>query len=65
MPLAYLMGVEWRDAGVVAGLLGKKTFLNEFLAYDDLSKFIKARTECIPDAVTLSVRVYSMKKIVD
>ena len=46
MPLAYLMGVEWKDAGVVAELIGIKTFLNEFIAYDKLSGFIKNRVEC-------------------
>lgn len=35
-PLAWVMGVRWEDAGVVGMLLGKKTVLNEFLAYLDL-----------------------------
>lgn len=35
-PLAWVMGVEWKDAQVVGMLLGKKTVLNEFLAYSDL-----------------------------
>ncbi len=35
-PLAWLMGVEWADAQAVGMLLGKKTILNEFLAYHDL-----------------------------
>jgi len=30
------MGVEWADAPAVGMLLGKKTILNEFLAYSDL-----------------------------
>jgi CNT family concentrative nucleoside transporter len=32
-PLAYLMGVPWKDAPLVGSLLGTKTVLNEFLAY--------------------------------
>ena len=36
-PLAWVMGVEWKDAGAVGMLLGKKTILNEFLAYNDLT----------------------------
>ncbi|RUS70132.1 hypothetical protein EGW08_022103 [Elysia chlorotica] len=55
MPLAYLMGVEWKDAGIVAELIGIKTFLNEFIAYDKLSVFITNRIECLPGTV-LSVR---------
>lgn len=43
-PVAFLMGVEWKDCDVVAELLGIKTFLNEFVAYAKLSDFIKNRT---------------------
>jgi CNT family concentrative nucleoside transporter len=39
-PLAWLMGVPWEDAARVGGLLGIKTVLNEFLAYQDLSRLI-------------------------
>ena len=35
-PLAWVMGVEWKDAQFVGMLLGKKVILNEFLAYMDL-----------------------------
>lgn len=35
-PLAYVIGVDFADASVVGGMLGKKMFLNEFLAYLDL-----------------------------
>ena len=35
-PMAWLMGVSWNDAQIVGMLLGKKTVLNEFLAYQDL-----------------------------
>jgi len=38
-PLAWIMGVEWKDASTVGMLLGKKTILNEFLAYIDLCKY--------------------------
>lgn len=32
-PLAWLMGVPWKDAPVVGSLLGIKTVLNEFVGY--------------------------------
>ena len=32
-PLAYVMGVPWADAPFVGELLGTKTMLNEFIAY--------------------------------
>ncbi|HLO85741.1 MAG TPA: NupC/NupG family nucleoside CNT transporter [Nostocaceae cyanobacterium] len=40
-PVAWLMGVPWSDCGQVGALLGKKTVLNEFLAYLDLGELIK------------------------
>jgi concentrative nucleoside transporter, CNT family len=40
-PLAWLMGVPLADCGQVGALLGKKTILNEFIAYVDLGKLIK------------------------
>lgn len=40
-PVAWLMGIPWADCGKIGALLGKKTILNEFLAYLDLSEMIK------------------------
>jgi CNT family concentrative nucleoside transporter len=36
-PLAWLVGVPWTESTVAGALLGKKTVLNEFLAYLDLA----------------------------
>ena len=33
MPVALLMGVPWEEAIQVAGLIGQKIVLNEFVAY--------------------------------
>ncbi|XP_069109909.1 uncharacterized transporter HI_0519-like isoform X1 [Argopecten irradians] len=55
MPVAYLMGVDWKDANVVGELIGIKTFLNEFIAYSELSTYIKARELCL-DSTTMSLR---------
>jgi CNT family concentrative nucleoside transporter len=35
-PIAWAMGVPWRDAGVVGNLLGTRMALNEFVAYSKL-----------------------------
>jgi CNT family concentrative nucleoside transporter len=40
-PVAWLMGVPWADCSQVAILLGKKTVLNEFIAYLDLKALIE------------------------
>lgn len=37
-PLAWLMGVDGKDVQPVAMLLGKRTVLNEFIAYQELSQ---------------------------
>ncbi|XP_053450469.1 sodium/nucleoside cotransporter 1 isoform X5 [Nycticebus coucang] len=42
-PVAFLMGVAWEDCPVVAELLGTKLFLNEFVAYQELSKYKQHR----------------------
>ena len=36
-PFAFLMGIPWQDAQQVGGLLGIKTVLNEFIAYQELA----------------------------
>jgi CNT family concentrative nucleoside transporter len=41
-PIAWLMGVPWADCGQVGALLGKKTILNEFIAYLDLQQLIES-----------------------
>lgn len=60
MPVVYLMGVRWEDAGEVAEMVGLKTFLNEFVAYKKLAELIKAKKECIPDQPFLSVSAFCM-----
>lgn len=37
-PIAWLLGVDWKDAVLVGQLLGEKTILNEFFAYASLGK---------------------------
>lgn len=42
MPLAWVMGVDWAECGKVGELIGLKTILNEFVAYQKLSEMLKA-----------------------
>jgi CNT family concentrative nucleoside transporter len=39
-PLAYLMGVPWKEAPLVGQLLGTKTVLNEFIAYQAMTSHV-------------------------
>lgn len=38
-PVAWIMGVDWEKSLVVGSLLGQKTAINEYIAYDQLVKF--------------------------
>jgi CNT family concentrative nucleoside transporter len=44
-PLAWLIGVTWHDAPTVAGFIGEKVVVNEFVAYVDLSKHMGELSE--------------------
>ncbi len=37
-PVAFLLGVSWKDAGTVGNLLGTRLVLNEFIAFLNLGK---------------------------
>lgn len=37
-PIAWIIGVPWSDANLVGSLIGQKITLNEFIAYQELSK---------------------------
>lgn len=53
-PAAWLLGVPWDDAGRVGTLIGLKTVLNEFLAYQDLAAQIDAGALSARSAVIAS-----------
>jgi CNT family concentrative nucleoside transporter len=50
-PLAWLLGVPWSDAAAVGEMLGVKTVLNEFIAYQMLAD---ARESLSPRAVVVA-----------
>ncbi len=43
-PVAFIMGVPWKDCFLVGQLLGVKTVLNEFVAYQNLSGMLAEGT---------------------
>ena len=47
-PLAWLMGVPWVDAPVIASLMGVKTVLNEFVAYFQLAAMLGGEHQLQP-----------------
>jgi CNT family concentrative nucleoside transporter len=52
-PFAYLMGVPWEEAGRVGSLLGQKTVLNEFIAYDAMTKMNRDVATALSDRSTI------------
>ncbi|XP_061451849.1 sodium/nucleoside cotransporter 2-like [Rhineura floridana] len=49
VPVAFLLGASWEDAPLVAELLGIKIFLNEFVAYQQLSDYKQKRLKGLPE----------------
>jgi CNT family concentrative nucleoside transporter len=49
-PVAWAMGVPWKESGVVGGLLGTRAVLNEFIAFSQLG----------PMKAELSVRAFTI-----
>ena len=55
MPLAFMMGTDWEDCQIVAELIGTKTFINEFVAYERLSEYIANRDTGLGPTISVSV----------
>ncbi|XP_031420308.1 sodium/nucleoside cotransporter 1 isoform X2 [Clupea harengus] len=55
MPIAFMMGVPIQEAYIVAELIGTKLFLNEFIAYKELSELKNNRLSGLTEN-TISVR---------
>jgi len=53
-PLVWLMGVPWSDAVSLGGVMGIKTVLNEFLAYQELRGLMDAGSVGARSAVIVS-----------
>jgi CNT family concentrative nucleoside transporter len=55
-PFAWLLGVPAQDMEIAGVLLGKKTVLNEFVAYADLSNVINGKFMLNGELVTITER---------
>jgi len=53
-PLAWLMGVPWVDAPLIGSLLGVKTILNEFVAYQQLSSMLASGSVQHPRSIVIA-----------
>ena len=50
-PIAWSLGVPWRDAPVIGNLLGTRMVINEFIAFDQLGKL---KSSLDPRSVTIA-----------
>ncbi len=53
-PLAWLMGVPWKDAVPIGSLLGVKTVVNEFVAYLQLASSLQQGAPLEPRSVVIA-----------
>ena len=51
--LAFAIGVDWQESLLVGSLLGKKTAINEFVAYIDLAS-LKSSGQLSPKSIVIS-----------
>ncbi len=53
-PIAWVMGVPWKDATAIGSLLGIKTAVNEFVGYLQLSDMLTAGVNLSPRSVIIA-----------
>ena len=58
-PIAFIMGIPWKEAVQVGSLLGQKTVLNEFVAYLNLAHGL-ASGEIALSARSLTIATYAL-----
>jgi CNT family concentrative nucleoside transporter len=59
-PVAWIMGIESRDALFAGQLLGKKMFANEFVAYAELAKWNQIDSEIKLSPRTVTIMTYAL-----
>ncbi|MFA6584661.1 MAG: nucleoside transporter C-terminal domain-containing protein, partial [Elusimicrobiaceae bacterium] len=58
-PVAWLMGVEWKDCAVLGQLMGEKFILNEFVAYSHFADILKNTPALLSERSTI-IAVYAL-----
>jgi concentrative nucleoside transporter, CNT family len=52
-PIAWAIGVSWKDSTVIGSLLGTRMAINEFVAYANLAEILQKGTELEPRSIML------------
>lgn len=58
-PVAWIMGVPWKDCRIVGDLIGKLIVMNEFVAYSELARILKESASTI-DPRSVLIAVYAL-----
>jgi CNT family concentrative nucleoside transporter len=59
-PLAWLMGIEWKDCLHAGQLLGLKMATTEFVAYEELSRWLKPDSTVHLQPRTVAIMTYAL-----
>lgn len=52
-PIAFVMGVPWKDCQIIGGLLGKRLAINEFVTYAELAGMLTRGVKLDPKSVVI------------
>ncbi len=59
-PLAWIMGVPWKDCAVIGQLIGEKTVLNEFVAYSEMARWAGAHLAAPMDRRSFMIGIHAL-----
>ncbi len=59
-PLAWIMGVPWKDCAVIGQLIGEKTVLNEFVAYSEMARWAAAHAAAPMDRRSFMIGIHAL-----
>lgn len=59
-PIAWMMGIEWKDCIPAGELLGLKMVANEFIAYEKLGSWIAADSEVVLEIRSQIILTYAL-----
>ena len=59
-PLAWIMGVPWKDCQIIGQLIGEKTVLNEFVAYMHMSQWAVANLATPMDHRSFMIGIHAL-----
>lgn len=59
-PLAWIMGVPWKDCRIIGQLIGEKTVLNEFVAFVHMSQWAAANAATPMDRRSFMIGIHCL-----